>query len=166
MNRHASITVGGTFWPFHKGHKALLREAFSDGTDVFIGLTSEDMVKRSKPGEEIPSYGTRKRNLLEYVQSTGLADRAHVFRIEDEYGFAADFANLQAIGVTRFTVENAHKINKRRVARGMKPLDLAMVEIVNAEDGKPISSTRIRRGEIDEDGKLLRKGQAKTPLGR
>lgn len=158
MHRHASITVGGTFWPLHKGHKALLREAFSDGTDVYIGLTSDEMVKRSKPGEEIPSYGTRKRNLLGYLRSTGWADRGHVFRIEDEYGFAADFSNLQAIAVTRFTVENARKINARRLTRGMNPLDLVMAGIVNAEDGKPISSTRIRRGEIDEDGRLLRKG--------
>jgi len=154
MGRHASITVGGTFSPLHKGHKALLREAFSDGTDVYVGLTSDEMVKRSKLGQQIPPYGTRKRNLLEYLQSTGWADRGHVFRIEDEYGFAADFSNLKAIAVTRFTVENARKINARRLARGMRPLDLVMVEIVNAEDGKPISSTRIRRGEIDEDGRL------------
>ncbi len=157
MWRYERIAVAGTFWPLHKGHKALLRKAFSDGGEVFVGLTSDDMVRRTKPGEDIPTYGIRKSNLLRYFQDAGCADRAHVFRIEDEYGFAADFANLQAIVVTKLTAQNAHKINVRRVARGMKPLDIVMVEIINAEDGRPISSTRIRRGEIDEEGKVLGK---------
>jgi len=153
--RHRTLTLGGTFWPFHRGHRALIEAGFTDGLEVFIGLASDQMVSKRKPGLEIPRYGKRKRAILDYLEERGYADRAHVFRIEDEYGFAADFPNLQAIAVTEETVPNANKINERRKARGMKPLDLVLVDLVPANDGKPISSSRVRSGEIDIEGRLV-----------
>ena len=153
MFRHRTLTVGGTFWPLHRGHQALLERAFSDGLEVFIGLTSDRMVISKNPSGDIPPYGPRKRGLLQYLGQRGCAERAHIFRIENEYGFAADFPNLQAIAVTEETVPNAQRINERRQSRGMNPLDIVMADIVLACDGKPISSSRIRAGEIDAEGR-------------
>lgn len=155
MFRHRTLTLGGTFWPLHRGHRALLEAGFEDGLEVFIGLASDEMINKRKAGADIPPYGERKRAILGYLEERGYLDRAHVFRIEDEYGFAADFPNLQAIAVTEETLHNANKINERRKARGMKPMDLILVDLVPADDGKPISSTRIRKGEIDAEGRLV-----------
>jgi pantetheine-phosphate adenylyltransferase len=155
MAKHRMLTVGGTFSPLHKGHKALLDAAFSEGEGVFIGLTSDAMVEKKKLPEPIPAYGERKKSLLGYLEGKGWGNRTHIFRIEDEYGFGADFENLGAIICTEFTHANAEKINARRIARGMDPLDIIQAEIVLAHDGKPISSSRIRGGEIDSDGNLL-----------
>jgi pantetheine-phosphate adenylyltransferase len=152
--KHRSITVGGTFWPLHRGHKTLLQEAFADGLEVFVGLTSDRMISSKNRSGAIPNYGVRKRNLLAYLDEMDYSDRSHIFRIEDEYGFAADFPNLQAIAVTERTRTNAEKINQRRIARGMTPLDIIQVKLVKAEDGVPISSSRVRAGIIDSEGHL------------
>ena len=37
----------------------------------------------------------------------------------------------------------------------MKPLDIIVVNFVMAYDGNPISSTRIRSGEINNNGNLI-----------
>jgi pantetheine-phosphate adenylyltransferase len=37
----------------------------------------------------------------------------------------------------------------------LKEIELVLVDYVLAEDGLPISSSRIKRGEIDEHGKVL-----------
>ena len=34
-------------------------------------------------------------------------------------------------------------------------LDILVIDMVSAEDGQPISSTRIRKGEIDKMGNLI-----------
>jgi pantetheine-phosphate adenylyltransferase len=54
--------------------------------------------------------------------------------------------------------ETAHKgtlLNKLRGEKGLKPVDVVTVDLVLAKDGKRISSTRIRSGEIDPEGNLL-----------
>ena len=38
---------------------------------------------------------------------------------------------------------------------GMDPIDIVVVSFVLAYDGNPISSTRIRRGEINQNGNVV-----------
>jgi phosphopantetheine adenylyltransferase len=39
----------------------------------------------------------------------------------------------------------------------MKPLEVVVCPLVVAEDGLPVSTTRIMNGEITPDGKVVRK---------
>ena len=45
--------------------------------------------------------------------------------------------------------------NKVREKQGIDHLRTIIIEIAYADDGRPISSTRIRSGEIDEEGHIL-----------
>lgn len=64
-----------------------------------------------------------------------------------------------AIGGTFDSLHDGHKrllkINELREERGKKPIKIVKVEHLKAADGKAISSTRIKAGEIDEHGSLL-----------
>jgi pantetheine-phosphate adenylyltransferase len=77
-----------------------------------------------------------------------------IARLEEHYGPTVDDETMDAIVVSPETEPIAWEINKIREKKGMKPLEIAKIGMVLAEDGKPISSTRIRKGEINPDGSI------------
>lgn len=159
MKPFNSVAVGGTFDRLHKGHKELLRMAFKMGHKVIIGVTSDNMVARSKGDSVISSFEERRRKLEEWIKKEGMHEKAEyeVIMIDDVYGTAIYDEDLEALVVSEETFQRALTINKLRIKRGLKPLVVVVVPMVLAYNGKPISSTRIRRGEIDEEGKPLSK---------
>lgn len=144
------VAVGGTFDKFHNGHRRLLDEAFEISDKVVIGVTSDEFGGRKG---DIESCSTRMSNLKGF-----LADKKKPFfmaRLDDPYGTTIHEKEFEAIVVSRETEPTAHKINEIRKEKNMQPLDIIVIEFVYAEDGIPISSTRIRNGEIDKKGRLL-----------
>jgi pantetheine-phosphate adenylyltransferase len=148
------VAVGGTFQPLHDGHKALLRKAYELSRDVDIGLTSDEMAARSRV-RPVKSYGEREKALRDWIRKE-IGVEPKIFKINDPYGPALT-EDYDYIVVSPETYPTALKINELRKERGMRPIEIYRVECVLAEDGKPISATRIARGEIDVHGNLLRR---------
>jgi pantetheine-phosphate adenylyltransferase len=148
------ICVGGTFNYLHKGHKLILRKAFeSAGTDgkVFIGLSTGDLVKSKK---NIKTFETRKKKLGKYLIESGYKNNPTIVPIKNKFGLTLD-QDFDAIIISPETEKIAIQINKERISRNKKQMKIIKVPFVLAEDGKPISSTRINNKEIDENGHLL-----------
>jgi pantetheine-phosphate adenylyltransferase len=141
------VVVGGTFDSFHKGHREFLNKAISLGS-VKIGLTSDKMALQTK-GPGVESYEERKSHLLENFP------QVEVEKIEEPLGFALD-EDFDYIVVSTETKPRAEKINEEREKEGKQRIKIEEVELVLADDGQPISSTRIRAGEIDKEGGVLK----------
>ena len=60
--------------------------------------------------------------------------------------------DIEALVASPETAARLGLANKLRAEKGYPPLSLVTVDWVNAEDGRPLSSTRIRSGEVDEKG--------------
>jgi pantetheine-phosphate adenylyltransferase len=146
-----NVAVGGTFDRFHKGHEKLLNEAFKIGDNVLIGVTSDEF--GGKKGN-IDHCSKRISRLEEFLQKFN--SRYIVKKLEEPYGPTIHDSKIDAIVVSRETKPTADKINKIRQEKGMNPLEIFIIDWVMADDGKPISSTRIRNGEIDRNGKVLK----------
>ena len=72
-----------------------------------------------------------------------------------KYGLAVD-RDFDAIIVSPETCGNAVEINEKRRSLGKRPLKIVEISHVLADDGKPISSTRIYDEEIDAEGRIFR----------
>ncbi len=147
--------VGGTFDPFHVGHKVLLTRSFEiAGTDGFvtIGLTSDDFA--STKSHPVRPYADRKKDLVTWIESMHFPARYMIESLTDRYGSALD-EDFDALVVSEDTFAVGEEINRFRHERGKKKVDIYKIHCIMAEDGKIISSTRICRGEIDSEGHLI-----------
>src|SRR6266581_426191 len=64
---------------------------------------------------------------------------------------------IEAVVVSEETRENGLRLNQLRRNRGLKPLRLYVVRMVRADDGKVVSDSRIRRGEVNPRGRLKKR---------
>lgn len=150
------VTVGGTFDLLHKGHQALLEEAFKVADRVLIGLTTDEFARKLHDHYFDP-FEKRYSALRKFLEEQGYSDRAEIIPINDPYGPTVENGEIEGIIVSEETEPRADEINRLRVERGLRPLLVFCIKMILAEDGKPISSTRIRRGEIDRYGRVIRR---------
>lgn len=149
------VCIGGTFNILHKGHKKLIDTALElagRNGEVFIGLSTGSLLSSKK--SLIKPFSDRKRYIERYIRDKKFDGKFEIIPIETPFGLtlAEDF---DIIVVSPETVSTAIEINKKREELGRKPIEIVEIPFILAEDGKPISSTRIYRGEIDEEGNLL-----------
>jgi len=156
MKKLETVAVGGTFDEFHRGHHALLKKAFEVGNHVFIGVTSDDLVKKWGKPHKIAPYEKRLDDLKSFLKMQGVLDRAEILPLHDPYGVTVSSESLDGLVVSRETEARAYAINEKRRAKGLKPLKIIVVEMVLAENSVSVSTTRIRRKEIDREGRLLK----------
>jgi len=152
-----AVAVGGTFDEFHKGHRALLLKAFEIGERVLVGLCTDELVQRLGKPHEISTYDFRLEELKGFLRKEELLERAEIMPLHDAYGVTLSKGCVNALVVSRETEKTAKEINKKREAKGLEPLNIIVIDMVPAYNDKPISTTRIRHGEIDREGQVLTK---------
>jgi len=76
--------------------------------------------------------------------------------LREPYGPAARREKLEALIVSKGTLPSGRRLNRLRRQNDLRPLDLYVVDLLRAADGKPISTTRVRNGEIDLQGRVLK----------
>lgn len=156
QRRFKKVAVGGTFDELHKGHKALLMKAFEVGEKVLIGLCTDEFVKRMRKPHITASYERRLGELREFLQENGFLKRAEIVPLNDPYGVTLSKGCVEALVVSRKTEARAREINVKRCELGLQPLHVVVIDMVSAENHIEISTTRIKRGEIDREGRLLK----------
>jgi len=152
--KYRKVAVGGTFDRLHRGHRTLLERAFTLGEEVLIGLTSDQMVREKQVEGQVASFEDRLAKLTSFLMERGWLKRAKIVKLERPEGVLLEDPSIEALVVSQETLDRGREINRRRVEKGLPPYALEVVSMVLAEDGRPISSTRIRAGEVDEEGKL------------
>lgn len=146
------VVLGGTFEPLHEGHKKLIDCAVRlGGKDVVIGITSDEMAR--KRVRCVLPFEIRAENVRQFIlRKYGF--EPEIVMISNPFGKTLE-NDFEVIVVSPETFEMALKINEKRLEMGKKEIKIVKVDWVLAEDGKPISATRIKKGEIDRYGRII-----------
>ena len=154
MKKFGKVAVGGTFDELHRGHKVLLIKAFQIGKRVLVGLCSDEFVEKLGKPHKTASYKERLRELSHFLRNLGVAEKAEIISLNNAFGPTVTDKCIEALVVSEETSATANKINEQRIKNGLKPLVIVAINMVPSEDCYPISTTRIRSGEIDHEGRM------------
>jgi len=154
------VAVGGTFDELHKGHRALLVKAFEVGEKVLIGLSTNEFVKKMEKPHRTAPYKERLKELERFLRENGFWERAEIVPLKDPYGVTLSEGCVEALIVSKETENRAKEINVKRLERRLSPLCIIVIDMVPAENHVEISTTRIRKGEIDREGRLVKKNRS------
>jgi pantetheine-phosphate adenylyltransferase len=146
--------MGGTFDIIHHGHITLLSTAFDISEKVIIGLTSDEFVQK-KGKTPIHKYDERLKNLISVIFHKFPNTDFEISQLNNDFGPAVLEKDVQALIVSDETKNQGNILNKLRTERNISPVEIIVVPMTLAKDGKRISTTRIKNSEIDSDGNLL-----------
>jgi len=150
---YGTIILGGTFDRFHAGHEAFLDKAFKSGETIIIGLTTPSMLKKIVRQNSIWPFEERKKAVERFVKNYG--KEFTIEPIDDIFGPSTEIEDLDAIVATDETRHTCERINQIRKRKGLKTLEIIHVSYVYSEDCRVVSSSRIRKKEIDRQGQVL-----------
>ncbi|MGB8574233.1 MAG: pantetheine-phosphate adenylyltransferase, partial [Nitrososphaeraceae archaeon] len=135
-------------------HYILLLKAFEVGNHVIIGLSSDNYANQKKK-KIANDYTIRLKNLRKFIKEKFNKSNYSIYELNDFYGPTILNREVQAIVTTESSKENCIKINALRESKNITKLEIVIVTLAEDHEGKVISSTRIRLGEIDINGNKL-----------
>jgi len=153
MYIYSHLILGGTFDHFHAGHRRFIEKGAEIARQMTIGIVSQKMLSKKILFQATEGYKQRKTSVREFLSKKGWLEKTTIVPLTDIYGIGKSARNIDAVLATKVTYPNALKINDLRRKLGMNRLAIEGVDFVMADDGKPITSERIRMGEIDRQGK-------------
>ena len=147
------VAMGGTFDVIHNGHMALLKKSFSISSKVIIGLSSDQLA--IKRGKSLVNDYSKRFSLLESAVEKNFPNSSYeISKLENDFGPAVVEGSVKALVVSEETSTKGLHLNELRAERNLPSVEIVVVSMVLAEDGKAISSTRIKNSEIDSNGNL------------
>ncbi len=155
MAKYKLVVCGGTFDLLHVGHKAFLKKVFDISDRVLLGITSNLYTQSFKNSSQIEDFEVRKQAVEHFLDSIGVKTRVEVVSINNAYEpYLESSIRYRAIAVTPQTQHSALDINAKRKKNFVPELEIVIIPMELAQDGREISSTRIRSGEIKRDGNV------------
>lgn len=115
------------------------------------------MIEYKSDRKLIQSYDKRFAELQKFINSEFDESRSEIFPIETKEGGADKMEILDALILSDElgVVQNAFDINQMRSDNGLKRFHIIIIPRVRTSDGRPLSSSRIRRGESFREDELI-----------
>ncbi|MFQ5782957.1 MAG: phosphopantetheine adenylyltransferase [Nitrosopumilus sp.] len=154
MSQFSLVAMGGTFDIIHRGHLVLLSNAFEISDKVIIGLTSDELATK-KGKNPTNKYQRRLENLTSVISKEFPTASYQISKLDNDFGPAVLEKGVEALVVSDETSDQGNVLNELRAEKNLPPVKVIAVPMFLAKDGTRVSSTRIKKAEIDSEGNLL-----------
>ena len=147
IKSYENVCLGGTFDRIHNGHKILLSEgALKCEKMLTVGVTDESMLQSKKVADLIESSEDRIKTVESFLREIrGKECENFVTAISDPFGPAIVDASIECIVGSDETKRGCEKINTIRNGKGLKPLDIHLIRLVDdtCHEVKQLEETKI-----------------------
>jgi pantetheine-phosphate adenylyltransferase len=144
--------LGGTFDRFHTGHQTLLSHAFGCADTVIVGITTDDFILEKDLSHLIEPFEKRRQAVLDYAAKLKREHDIQIVPLKDIFGPTLTDQKIDCLVVSPLTEKGAYLINTERTKQSLSQLPIEVCQVELSSDDLAISSTRIRRGEINRAG--------------
>ena len=115
------------------------QNAFEISEKVIIGLTSDEFVQK-KGKNPIHKYDERLKNLTSLIFKKFPNSYFEISQLNNDFGPAVFEKEVQALVVSDETKNQGNILNKLRTERNLSPVEIIVVPMTLAKDGKRIST--------------------------
>lgn len=150
--KYKVIGMGGTFDRLHAGHQQFLRFASDLSDEIWVGIATDIFTKNKPLANIIEDFETRSIHVTQFLQQQGI--QARIFPLSDPCGPTLQGSPVEAIVVTNLTKAGGDFINQCRTNIQLPLLPIEVCELLKDEQGEHLSSTRIREGKINRQGRV------------
>ncbi|EDO18793.1 hypothetical protein Kpol_1028p68 [Vanderwaltozyma polyspora DSM 70294] len=150
QDKYEVSALGGTFDHIHEGHKILLSIAsYLTSSRLIIGVTDQELLVNKKYKEYLENFDERCNNVIAFLKVLKPTLKVEIVPLRDVCGPTGRVPEIQALVVSRETIEGGKVVNKTRLEKGMKELDICVVNVLGGHDeddwSEKLSSTDLRK---------------------
>ncbi|KAF8609862.1 Nucleotidylyl transferase [Ceratobasidium sp. AG-I] len=125
--------LGGTFDYLHPGHKILLSmAAWITTTKLIVGITDDSLLVKKANKQYIQPISARIASVRSFVRMFKPSIECDAVPIQDVYGPTGWDPNIQALVVSRETLNGASSVAQLRSEKSLPPLDLFTIDVISS----------------------------------
>ncbi|KAJ6502408.1 hypothetical protein C8R45DRAFT_895810 [Mycena sanguinolenta] len=129
------VALGGTFDHLHAGHKILLSmAAFIASTKLIVGVTSDALLTRKAHAAVLEPLPVRTAAVRAFLAQFKPGLEVDAVPISDVYGPTGWDANIQALVVSKETVDGGKAIAAHRAKQGLPALQTFTIDVISSTE--------------------------------